>query len=110
MSSVLQNPLSYTCDGLRRRKRRTLEVPYLNPVTRDFTTQPNGLGVLGPSPRLLARVPRRLSHAEALKYFHAHTCRALAHPVPRSALAALEARQVWQRASDVPLYSQHHHG
>jgi hypothetical protein len=108
--SVLQNPSSYICDGPKQRKRRTPEVPCPNPVTQAFTTQPNGLGVLGPSPRLLARVPRRHSHVVALKFCRVHTCQALAHLVRQSAPAALEARQVSQRASDVPPYSQHPHG
>jgi hypothetical protein len=107
--SVPQNPLSYICDGPKQRKRRNLEVPWPNRVTQAFTTQPNGPGVLGPSPRLLARVPRRLSHVVALKFCHVHTCQALAHLVHQSA-PALEARQVSQRASDVRPYSQHHHG
>lgn len=108
--SVLQNPSSCIYDGPKQRKRRNLEVPCPNRVIQAFTTQPNGAGVLGPSPRLLARVPRRLSHAVALKFCHVHTCQALARLVHQSAPAALEARQVSQRAPDVRLYSQLHHG
>jgi hypothetical protein len=108
--SVLQNPSSCICDGPKQRKRRSLEVLCPNPVTQAFTTQPNGLGVFVPSPRLLARVPRRLSHVAALKFYHVHTCQALAHLVHQSVPTALEARQASQRASDVPPYSQHHHG
>jgi hypothetical protein len=47
-------------------------------VTQAFTTQPNGLGVLGPSLRLLARVPRRRPHVVALYFLHVHV------PSPRT--------------------------
>ena len=67
--SVLQSPSSYTYDGLRRRRRRTREVPSPKPVMRVFKNQrapQNHLGAPGPS-RYLARPPLRPPLVEPLK-------------------------------------------
>jgi hypothetical protein len=67
--SVLQNPSSYIYDGLRRRRRRMLEVPSPKPVMLVFKNQrapQNHLGAPGPS-HYLARPPLRLPLVEPLK-------------------------------------------